>query len=582
MEVTNENFKQLLPLVEESIDDAVFLSIDGEFTGINMGEGGPSALDTSSERYAKVSRSTSKFLLVQFGLCTFHYDPKKGLYTNRGFNFYVWPRPSGRMYPDPRFLCQTSSVDFLINQGFDFNKLFKDGIPYLRLSEEQKLKESLIERQAQRKAEDSVLTPSPASRDPIPIPDDQRDFMDETFNMISNYLNDPNQTGSLDLPRCNPFQRRLLYSNVKAKFGPDHGIFMETVSTPTNARVIRISKVNEDEQKRRALERDQAELNDLSDAVGFSKVVRKICESKKLVVGHNMLLDLCHMVNQFVAPLPETLAEFKDLMAEHLPHVCDTKLMANTSPFKEEIARSSLESLIKVTSEKPYKMPEVSSSIDDGYVLTTEKYHEAGYDAFITGLCFISMSNRLGSIKGESKKLVLPDSPLVAPFKNKVCLQIPDIPYLNLSGEDLDPNRDHVFHVQFPSQWKTSDLQQLFSSFAPVQIAWLNDRSAYVSLKEHPENARMVMPSLNCSSVYCIMPYHQHKRMEAGLRTELTPTLESIKVSFPKSAAKDPHNNGKSALKRSAPDIGNPKKRNKSATETEDQEKKVFEEPPWE
>ena len=27
-----------------------------------------------------------------------------------------------------------------------------------------------------------------------------------------------------------------------------------------------------------------------------------------------------------------------------------------------------------------------------------QKYHEAGYDAFITGLCFIAMSNRLGAL----------------------------------------------------------------------------------------------------------------------------------------------------------------------------------------
>jgi hypothetical protein len=37
---------------------------------------------------------------------------------------------------DPfRFLCQTSSLDFLIGQGFDFNKLIRDGVSYLRPAE---------------------------------------------------------------------------------------------------------------------------------------------------------------------------------------------------------------------------------------------------------------------------------------------------------------------------------------------------------------------------------------------------------------------------------------------------------------
>ena len=29
----------------------------------------------------------------------------------------------------------------------------------------------------------------------------------------------------------------------------------------------------------------------------------------------------------------------------------------------------------------------------------------------------------------------------------------------------VTPSRDHVFHVTFPAEWKTSDLQQLFGPF---------------------------------------------------------------------------------------------------------------------
>ena len=102
-------------------------------------------------------------------------------------------------------------------------------------------------------------------------------------------------------------------------------------------RFIRISKVDGDQEARLAKEKDEKELQDLKDAAGFSRVIEKISSSKKLVVGHNMLLDLGHTVNQFISPLPETLPEFKDLMSTHLPNICDTKLMASTSPSKEEI-----------------------------------------------------------------------------------------------------------------------------------------------------------------------------------------------------------------------------------------------------
>ena len=39
-----------------------------------------------------------------------------------------------------------------------------------------------------------------------------------------------------------------------------------------------------------------------------------------------------------------------------------------------------------------------------------------------------------------------------------------------------------------------------FSAFGPVQISWLGDTSAYVALKEHPENAKLVMKTLSCAA----------------------------------------------------------------------------------
>ena len=142
MEITRINFMEKWPLIEKAIDSAAFLAIDGEFTGLSTDqEIRNSVLDTPAERYEKTRCSANKFLLVQFGLCAFKKDNDK--YTNQAFNFYVWPRPYSKMAPDLRFLCQTSSIDFLVNNDFDFNKLFKDGIPYLRPSDESKIRETI-------------------------------------------------------------------------------------------------------------------------------------------------------------------------------------------------------------------------------------------------------------------------------------------------------------------------------------------------------------------------------------------------------------------------------------------------------
>lgn len=78
---------------------------------------------------------------------------------------------------DQRFLCQTSSIDFLINEGFDFNKLFKEGISYLNNVEEESYRANLEE--AQRKMKESSVSRTNSNHDIIPIPDEHRDFIEE-------------------------------------------------------------------------------------------------------------------------------------------------------------------------------------------------------------------------------------------------------------------------------------------------------------------------------------------------------------------------------------------------------------------
>ena len=227
-------------------------------------------------------------------------------------------------------------------------------------------------------------------------------------------------------------------------------------------RVIKIVKADEEEQQKLAGLRDEAELSDLESALGFTKVIEMMSKSGKLIIGHNMILDLAQTLNQFCGPLPDNYSEFKLMTSELFPRLLDTKLMANTIPFKQEIYQSSLDQLHRTVQSSPYQLPEISAAEPGlGYEEGCERYHEAGYDAYITGLCFIAMSNRLGQLVNNNKKKsrVLPDSPLLKPFLNKLYLmKIADIPYMNLAGEDLSPERSHVFHVEFPREWKTADL----------------------------------------------------------------------------------------------------------------------------
>uniref|UniRef100_A0A493T563 Poly(A)-specific ribonuclease PARN n=1 Tax=Anas platyrhynchos platyrhynchos TaxID=8840 RepID=A0A493T563_ANAPP len=434
------------------------------------------------------------FLLFQFGLCTFKYDHTEDKYIMKSFNFYIFPKPFNRSSPDVKFVCQSSSIDFLANQGFDFNKVFRNGIPYLNQEEERQLREQYDEKRSQANGAGSLSYISPnTTKCPVTIPEDQKKFIEKVVEQIEELLkNEENE--SLELEPC---------TGSVSEF---------------KERYIVISKVDDEERKRREQQKQAKEQEELNDAVGFSRVVHAIANSGKLVIGHNMLLDVMHTIHQFYCPLPDDLVKmtllcFNILNSYFVSRLLDTKLMASTQPFKEIINNTSLAELEKRLKEVPFSPPKVESAEGfPSYDTSSEQLHEAGYDAYITGLCFISMANFLGSFLSPPKNHVSARSKLIEPFFNKLFLmRVMDIPYLNLEGPDLQPKRDHVLHVTFPKEWKTSDLYQLFSAFGNIQVSWIDDTSAFVSLSQ-PEQVQI---GKRCTTIdSCAKKKKKKKRKE--------------------------------------------------------------------
>ncbi|XP_058894310.1 poly(A)-specific ribonuclease PARN isoform X2 [Kogia breviceps] len=512
MEIIRSNFKSNLHKVYQAIEEADFFAIDGEFSGISDG---PSVtaltngFDTPEERYQKLKKHSMDFLLFQFGLCTFKYDYTDSKYITKSFNFYVFPKPFNRSSPDVKFVCQSSSIDFLASQGFDFNKVFRNGIPYLNQEEERQLREQYDEKRLQSNGAGALSYASPnTSKCPVTIPEDQKKFIDQVVEKIEDLLQSE-ENKNLNLEPCTGFQRKLIYQTLSWKY--PKGIHVETLETEKKERYIVISKVDEEERKRREQQKHAKEQEELNDAVGFSRVIHAIANSGKLVIGHNMLLDVMHTVHQFYCPLPSDLNEFKEMTTCVFPRLLDTKLMASTQPFKDIINNTSLAELEKRLKETPFNPPKVESAEGfPSYDTASEQLHEAGYDAYITGLCFISMANYLGSFLSPPKIHVSARSKLIEPFFNKLFLmRVMDIPYLNLEGPDLQPKRDHVLHVTFPKEWKTSDLYQLFSAFGNIQISWINDTSAFVSLSQ-PEQVPIAVNTSKYAESYRIQTYAEY------------------------------------------------------------------------
>uniref|UniRef100_K1R7D7 Poly(A)-specific ribonuclease PARN n=1 Tax=Magallana gigas TaxID=29159 RepID=K1R7D7_MAGGI len=372
---------------------------------------------------------SSDFLVFQVGLCTFCYIEEDKKYEAKPFNFYVFPKPYSRAAPDCRFLCQN-----------------KQCIPFITSTQESELRDLMEERHKQYKQFSSPAFVTPDSgaeavttKGPINVPEEHKDFIEGICKSVEEFLEKDGEE-NLSLPPCNGFVRKLIYQTVRQRF--QSGVHLGAKTDEKKQRYIQVTRIKtEDEMKMKEQEKQSAELAELEEAVGFTKVIRLISQSN--------------------------YQEFKAMAKCVFPKILDTKLMANTAPCKDLLPSSVLGDLLNHINCKPFKPPEIVIPENfPQYKLDDSNLHEAAYDAYITGICFTAMSNFLGGLQNPPLPNVLPDATIIKPFTNKLFLmRISDIPYLDLAGDDVLPSRDHVFHVTFPKEWKAPDLYQLFSPF---------------------------------------------------------------------------------------------------------------------
>ncbi|XP_013143270.1 PREDICTED: poly(A)-specific ribonuclease PARN-like isoform X2 [Papilio polytes] len=521
MEVTRNNFRECLPLIDESIKKADFLVIDAEFTGIINGRD-VTIFDTPQEYYVTLLKGSTDFLIIQYGLCAFYWNEAEKHYMNDAYNFYLFPR--GRPGPEKVFLCQSSSLDFLSCQGFDFNKLIKEGISYMNEPAETRLRENLTERQK------SYVS----SNNNIPIPDENKQQIEDICKKVRAFL-DEKKDDTMEIDRCNAFIRRLLFQELGNRFKKE--VFVETKMLENKSRVLMVSRLkSEAEGRNRDTEKKDKEWEEFDEAVGFSKVMRMISQSQKLIIGHNMLLDVMHTLNHFFQPLPADYKAFKEFAHCMFPRLLDTKYMSSLPPFKDKVNSSVLEHLLATLSEPPFSLPKAESVQGRGYRRADDKLHEAGYDAYVTGLCFLAMHQHLARMRGDRPlRLPGPDCAALKPFLNKLFLAKTahqDSPYMNLTGADPTPSRDHVFYLTFPEDWQRSDISQLFNIYGPVTVQFLDETSALVALVRR-EQARAVRSSLDSNKRVSLVPYVTYKAHGSRMPGQMERPQQPMTVSTP-------------------------------------------------
>ncbi|XP_059474312.1 poly(A)-specific ribonuclease PARN-like isoform X2 [Neocloeon triangulifer] len=500
MEITN--FKSVLPQIRSAIEDSVFISFDTEFTGLNIKDApsvGP--YDTAPEAYEKL-RQSANFSVIQFGLCTFHEDPDDGRLTHKAYNFYTIPTHDN-------FLCQTDSLKFLVNHGMDLNKVFKDGIITLR-KEDRDVKVAFLEEKL-KAVKERASKPQGISQN-LQASDGQKEVVASIKTKIEAFLESDDE--ELVLGNFNSFQRLLLHQLIQNDF--DNKVFLLTKRGEGRNVSLHAYKGGVADKIKREESQIQEEIIELQGDCGMSAVLSAIKTSGKLVVGHNVLLDVIHTVHQFVDNLPEDMKSFKRLVSYTFPRIIDTKTLATQTVLVDKLETSTLEPMVKCLQEPPFQLidaPPVTGS--QGYSLDGGLAHEAGFDAYLTGLCFATMVKYLDKDNENFRIKTVSPKVLEAHINKLPYVFYGDLPgFFDLNKDEPIVNRDHVFHMQVPTHWNTGDISKLYSPFGGVKISWINNKECLVELfkKGEAKKVKSVIGKSSTSKNFTLQTLASYKQ----------------------------------------------------------------------
>ncbi|KAE8349978.1 ribonuclease H-like domain-containing protein [Aspergillus coremiiformis] len=434
MDITPESFPFFLPRILDDITTCTFVSIDFEFSGIASSSAGPNSGTASlQERYKNVKESADKYRIVQVGLTICHEDTESGMYMLKPYNLYLSPIIDRRLDVGRDLCFQSGAVEFLLENNFCLNSIFKNGVHYLSREEETIALAKATER-CGRTSVRKMIDVKETEYDSLAFLKAVRQLVDDWLargEARESYLNIPpprrrvaSQGSNFMPPSLNNFQKRLVHQLIEVEYPS-----LVTVGKPSFIQIIDYDedreKVIREQRMARVQERiynqrgfrwvmealaggDLTDLDpfcfasimDSSTAVEPQATVKEFSEKLKqrlkthrpVLVGHNLFTDLVYLYRCFFGPLPDKMEDFEAKVHEMFPVVMDTKYMA-THDCGSITPRSSLseinDSLLQI------KTPKICIHDRHSKYNTQKTDHEAGYDSLLTAQIFIKLSAQL-------------------------------------------------------------------------------------------------------------------------------------------------------------------------------------------
>ncbi|XP_059057054.1 pre-piRNA 3'-exonuclease trimmer-like isoform X2 [Achroia grisella] len=407
MEITKQNFVEQLPNITKDLKRSCFVGFDAEFTAILSDEKFKYRLfDTNEKRYDNIKTELSKIIMTQVGLTMFQYERDLDTYVAVGYTFHLCPQMVGDVHQS--FVFQASTLNFLCKHKFDFNKFIYEGLPYLSKAEEEHIRQQLT---------DGTLFSNLSRMIDIGEEKEVQQYCSEVAKWL---INSTDETIYLDIK--NPILRYIVHNELRIRF-PD----VLTTDSLGNSNKVLIYR-DKNVISATSASATVLEENLLSHLLGFSQIIHLLVSYQKPIIGHNIFLDIVLLHNQFIGPLPNNYSTFKKNITAMFPIIFDTKYisyeMAKMLTFNEVWKTNTLQDLYEFFAQGKCKKLENGVNLIRLSTPFGEKqsFHEAGWDSYCSGYCFIRLGHWAACENSGVYRPVGPREKLaaLAPYCNKV------------------------------------------------------------------------------------------------------------------------------------------------------------------
>jgi hypothetical protein len=178
---------------------------------------------------------------------------------------------------------------------------------------------------------------------------------------------------------------------------PDYWFTVAENKSNWREKTVSITRTSKVEKQALKDELDQKRRDDYQQTIAFSRVWLELINFKKPVIGHNLYLDLLFSFEHFHMYNASSFGKFKETVNQCWPQLFDTKVLASEFGREDISSRLNLEELYTKLQEITQIKVKVAEGFTDYAKGGDESFHDAGYDAFVTGSCYYMLSKLEGA-----------------------------------------------------------------------------------------------------------------------------------------------------------------------------------------